>query len=158
MDQSQPQIRGFRAVFTIIGVIYMILASSMLVRGVAVLRDFAVPESAVSAPVLEDFFLFFYQLMGLIGVLMILFGWITHGHRDQRLVSVVFCVASLLIAWRDLSTSDSRFGNRLYRGEATLVFVYIGLAFAAAFGWLAMRRSRVSNVDAKRFIEDRDRR
>jgi hypothetical protein len=58
----------------------------------------------------------------------------------QRLVARVFAFASLLAAFRDLSTSDSRFGNHLYKGEQTLVFVFIDLVFALAFGLLATRR------------------
>ena len=128
------EIRGFRTIFTVVGVIYMLLASSMLVRGGGALRQFAVPEELVTALVLEDIFLFFYQLM--------LFGWTVRGRRNQAIVAGVLCVASLFFAWHDLVTSDSRFGNHLYKGEATLVFVYIGLAYAATFGWLCARGLR----------------
>jgi len=136
------EIRGFRTVFTVIGVIYMLLASSMLVRGGGALRQFAVPEELVTALVLEDIFLFFYQLMLFNGLLMVLFGWTVRGRRNQAIVAGVLCVASLFFAWHDLVTSDSRFGNHLYKGEATLVFVYIGLAYAATFGWLCARGLR----------------
>jgi hypothetical protein len=42
-------------------------ASSMLVRGAGVMRDFAVPDGVVSAPVFADFFAFFFQLMAVVG-------------------------------------------------------------------------------------------
>ena len=84
--------------------------------------------------------MFFYQLMAVVGVLMVLFGHVTQPGRAQLLVARVFFVLNVLCAWRDLSTSDSRFGNRLYQGEKTLVFVFISLAFAAAFGFLAFRK------------------
>lgn len=45
---------------------------------------------------------------------------------------------------RDLVTSDSPFGNHLYRGEATLVFVLIDFAIAATFGALAIVGWRVT--------------
>lgn len=61
-------IRHFKPVLTVLGVLYIIMASSMLVRGVIVLRDFGVPESAIAEPVLVDIFIFFYQLMALMGV------------------------------------------------------------------------------------------
>jgi hypothetical protein len=74
---------------------------------------------------------------------MVLFGLVTRGRRAQRLVAGVFCASSLLFAARELSTSDSRFGNHLFRGEATLVFVGIDLCLALAFGALLVsRRSR----------------
>ncbi|HKU40445.1 MAG TPA: hypothetical protein VJR89_19925 [Polyangiales bacterium] len=132
-------IRGFKLVFTSIGVIYIIMASSWLMRGPVVMLDFGVPESVLSEPVLQDFFFFFYQFMVFIGVLMVLFGQVARERKTQLLVASVFCIANILFALHDLSTSDSRFGNHLYKGDATLVFVYISLAIAAAFGYLAMK-------------------
>jgi hypothetical protein len=66
----------------------------MLVRGARVMRDFAVPESVVSAPVFADFFSFFYQLMALVGVLTVLFGQVTRERWAQLLVARVFCAAT----------------------------------------------------------------
>ena len=137
MADKSSEIRGFRTTFTIIGVLYIAMASSMLLRGVGVLRDFGVPESAIAEPVLQDSFFFFYQCMAAMGALKVLFGHVTRTRATQTVVASVFCVLSLLIAVRDLSTSDSRFGNHLYHGDKTLVFVGIGLALACAFGWLA---------------------
>jgi hypothetical protein len=132
-------IRGFKLVFIIIGVVYVLLACSMLLRGPSVLRDFAVAEGVVSAPVLVDFFLFFYQLMAFVGVLSVLFGLVTKDGKSQRLVASVFLLTNILLAVRDLSTSDSRFGNHLYKGDATLVLVYIDLIIATAFGYLTVK-------------------
>lgn len=132
-------IRGFKLVFTTMGIIYVLLASSMLVRGPTVLRDFAVPESTLSSPVLQDFFMFFYLLMAFLGVLTVLFGHVTRERVAQLIVAAVFCLWNIIAALRDLVTSDSRFGNHLYKGDATLVFVYIDLAFAAVFGYLMVK-------------------
>lgn len=137
MSESQPKVRGFKAVLTTIGVVYVLLASSMLVRGVGVMRDFAVSESLVSAPVFEDFFLFFFQLMAVVGVFTVLFGHVTQERKAQLLVARVFRVLGVLLTLRDLSTSDSSLGNHLYRGSGTLVPVYIDLVIALAFGFLA---------------------
>ena len=46
------------------------------------------------------------------------------------------------------ATSDSPFGNRLYRGEATLIFVCIDAGLAVAFGALlvlGLRGSKLPN-------------
>lgn len=150
--QSQPEIRGFRHVFTVAGSIYVLMASSMLVRGPGVLRDFAVPEHVIAEPVLGDFFLFFYQYMAFGGVLQVLIGRVTRGLRAQTLVACVYTAANFLFTLRDLSTSDSRFGNHLYRGDATLLFVVIGLTYTAAFGTLAvagLRRLRAEGSAAR---------
>lgn len=148
MAHGEGELRWFKAVFTTLGVVYALLASSMLARGVTALRDFGVPDVIVASPVMADFFSFFYQLMAAVGVLMVLFGHVTRGARLQMLVARVFCVLNVLAALRDLATSDSRFGSRLYHGDATLVFVYIDLAFAAAFGWLSLARSRRAAAEA----------
>ncbi len=138
MTQRPTEIRGFKPVFTTIGVTYIVLASSWLVRGPSVLRDFAVPAPLIAEPVFVDFFRFFYQLMAFGGVVQVLFGHVTRGLRAQTLVASVYCVYNLLAMFRDLSTSDSRFGNRLYRGNATLLFVVTDLVFAVAFGAVAV--------------------
>lgn len=138
MSQREPGIRGFKPVFTTIGVTYIVLASSWLVRGPRVLRDFAVPERVIAEPVFVDFFMFFYQLMAFGGAAQVLLGQVTRGLRAQTLVAGVYCVANVLAMFRDLSTSDSRFGNHLYRGDATLLFVVTDLVFATAFGAVAV--------------------
>ena len=143
MSPPESELRGFKVVLVTVGLVYALMASSALMRGVGMLRDFAVPEAMVASPVLGDFFSFVYENMAFVGLLMVLFGLVTRGRRAQRLVAGVFCASSLLFAARDLSTSDSRFGNHLYRGEATLVFVGIGLCLALAFGALLVSgRSR----------------
>ncbi len=143
MSPPESEVRGFKVILVTVGLVYALMASSALVRGVGMLRDFAVPEAMIASPVLGDFFSFFYEYMVFVGLLMVLFGLVTRGRRAQRLVAGVFCASSLLFAARELSTSDSRFGNHLFRGEATLVFVGIDLCLALAFGALLVsRRSR----------------
>jgi hypothetical protein len=138
MSQSQLEIRGFKAVMLTTGVAHVLLASSMLVSGVSVMRDFAVPEAVVSAPAFEDFFSFFYQLMAYLGVLTILFGHVTRGRTSQVLVASAFCAGNVLLTLRDLATSDSIFGNQLYRGSGTLIPVYIDAIFAVACAAVAI--------------------
>jgi hypothetical protein len=132
-------IRHFKLVFTILGLLYIIMASSMLVSGAAVLGDFGVPESVFTEPVLADTFLFFYQLMAYVGVLTVLFGHVARERSTQLLVASVFFIANIMTALHDLSTADCQFGNHLYKGEKTVVFVYISLAYAAAYGYLVVR-------------------
>ena len=140
--RGQPAVdivRCFRATLVIIGVLYVLMAASMLVRGVGVMRDFGVSPALVASPVLEDFFLFFYQLMALVGVLIVVFGLVVRGRRSQGAVAAVLCVSNVLLALRDLQTSDCALGSRLYRGSATLMFVAISAALALVFGYLAWR-------------------
>ena len=150
MTERETPIAGFRAAFTVVGTLYVLMASSMLVRGVGAMRDFAVPEELVTAPVFEDFFLFFYQFMAFIGVLKVVIAWTVRGRRDQVVVAGVFCVANVLFGFRDLSTSDSALGNRLYKGEATMMFVVIDVVLALVFGYLAIRGLRTPRSAQRR--------
>lgn len=135
---DEPGIRGFRSTFIAVGVLTSLMASAGLASGLGMLREFGVPEATLASPVLADFFSFFYESMAFIGLFTVLFGLTTRGWRAQRLVASVFTGTSLLLVARELSTSDTRFGNHLYHGDATLIFVLVDLAFAAAFGALAI--------------------
>jgi hypothetical protein len=135
---TERPIPGFRIVFTFIGVLYALMAASALVRGVSFLRDFGVSEADIASPVVIDFFSFFYQLMAYVGALMVLLGWVTREGRAQIVVSAAVSLANVGFGLRDLVTSDSPFGNHLYRGDATMVFVLIDFAIAASFGALAI--------------------
>lgn len=138
MSDPRPDVPGFKITFTVVGVVYMAMGASMVVRGVGALRPFGVPEELVAAPVMEDFFTFFYELMMVVGALMVLFGRVVVGRARQIAVAAFFTVLSVLTALRDLSTSDSRFGNRLYKGDATLLFVAISVTLTLVFGTLVV--------------------
>jgi hypothetical protein len=138
MSQSQLGIRGFKATFTIMGTIYALMASSMIVRGTSALPEFGVPERVIIEPVFQDVFQFFYQLMLAIGVLTVLFGHVARERRSQLLVAGVFTALHMFNTWRDLTTSNSQFGNHLYSGPV-MVFVYIGLTYTLVFASLVVR-------------------
>lgn len=137
MSQSSSSNLSFRIVLTVTGSLYFLMASSMLVRGAEVLGDFAVSPELFGHPVLQDFFSYFYQFMAFVGVLKILLGHVARERSTQFLVALVLFASSVLTALRDLSTSDSALGNRLYEGDATLVFVAISVAYALAYAALA---------------------
>jgi hypothetical protein len=149
---NERGIRGFKASLMALGILYVMMASSMLVRGHGVMREFGAPEALVASPIFADVFSFFYELMATCGLSMVLFGQVTRDRASQVLVAAVFCATSLRFTLRDLRTSDSQFGNHLYKGDATLVFVYIGLIYATVFGALALaglragRRQRTERV------------
>ena len=135
---NERGIRGFKASLMVLGILYVMMAASMLVRGHGVMRDFGAPEELVSSPIFADVFSFFYEMMAAFGLSMVLFGQVTRDRASQVLVAAVYCAISLRFMLRDLSTSDSEFGNHLYKGAATQVFVYIGLTYTTVFGALAL--------------------
>lgn len=138
MSHPETGLGAFRPAFVVMGLAYVLMASSALARGTPFLEEFGVSHAVASDPVLTDFFTFFYQLMAYVGVLTVVFGLVVRERRAQALVSSVFFVASVLLALRDLSTSDSRFGSALYKGEQTLVFVAVSVVYATVFGALAI--------------------
>lgn len=137
--QPQP---GFKATLIIVGAVYALMACSMLLRGPAALAEFGVPERVYGEAVLGDVFMFFYQFMAGVGLLVALLGHVARERRHQLLVSSVLCVANVLVALRDLATSDSALGSHLYRGPKTIIFVWISLALALAFAVLALGNVR----------------
>lgn len=142
MNEHPTGMRAFRPAFVVLGLLYVLMACSALVKGTALLEGFGVSHAVASDPVLTDIFLFYYQLMAYIGILTVVFGLVTRERRAQAQVSAVFFVASILIALRDLSTSDCRFGNALYKGEATVFFVFVSVFYATVFGFLSIRGFR----------------
>lgn len=138
MTEPSTGLRAFKPAFVVLGLVYVLMASSALVKGTPFLEDFGVSHQVASDPVLTDFFSFYYQLMAYIGVLTIVFGLVTRERRAQAHVASVFFMASILIALRDLSTSDTRFGSALYKGKETIVFVVISVVYAMVFGSLAI--------------------
>lgn len=138
MTKPSTGLRAFKPAFVVLGLAYVLMASSALVKGTPFLEDFGVSHHLASDPVLTDFFTFYYQLMVYIGVLTVVFGLVTRERRAQAHVASVFFMASILIALRDLSTSDTRFGSALYKGKETIVFVIISVVYAMVFGGLAI--------------------
>ncbi len=138
MTEPSTGLKAFKPAFVGLGLAYVLMASSALVQGTVFLEDFGVSPDLASDPVLTDFFMFFYQLMAYVGVLTVVFGLVTRERRAQAQVASVFFVASILMALRDLSTSDSRFGSALYKGEETMFFVVVSVVYALVFGGLAV--------------------
>jgi hypothetical protein len=63
---------------------------------------------------------------------------VTRERTHQLLVAATFFAGQFVFTLRDLRTSDTALGNHLYKGDGTVVFVLIGLSFAAAFGLLVV--------------------
>jgi len=139
VTDASATIRGFRTTFVVIGVLYGMAAGSWLVRGPVVLRDFGVPPELIAAPVFVDFFGFMYEMMAFVGVLIVVFGFVAKDRRTQGVVAVVLCLGNVWFGIHDLSTSDSQWGNQLYEGEATMVFVIVDAVLAGIFGYFAWR-------------------
>lgn len=143
MSSAAARLPGFRACCSVVGALYVLLASSMLARGAPVaMRPFGVPEEILRSPHYADYFHFTFVHMATLGVLIALLGRYVADGRPQQLVSRVLVLVQFHYAYLDFRTSDSVLGNRLYDGPATLIPPVIDLAVALCFAWLGARPLR----------------
>jgi len=143
MNEAKSHLPGFRRACTVVGVLYVALGGSMVLRGPRqVLQPFGVPELVLSSPHFADFFHWVFVHALVLGVLIGLLGRYVVDGSSQRIVSRVLCVAELHYLYLDLRTSDSPLGNGLYRGSASLIPPIIDLAVAILFAILGMRKLR----------------
>lgn len=89
MTEPATGLRAFKPAFVVLGLAYVLMASSTLVKGTPFLEDFGVSHQVASDPVLTDFFTFYYQLMAYTGVLTVVFGLVTRERRAQAHVASV---------------------------------------------------------------------
>jgi len=143
MNEAKSHLPGFRRACTIVGVLYLALGGSMLIRGPRqVMHPFGVPELVLSSPHFMDFFHWVFVHAIVLGVLIGLIGRFVVDGASQRFVSRVLCVVELHYLYLDLRTSDSPLGNGLYRGSASLIPPMIDLAVVLVFAFLGLRRLR----------------
>ncbi len=139
---------GFKAVCSVVGVLFALLSGSMLARGVeTAMRPFGVPEAVLRSAHYADYFHFTFVHMNVIGLLIFLLGRYVDSGRAQRVVSRTLVLVLAHYAYLDLRTSDSALGNHLYRGAATLMPPVIDVAVMLCFAWLSVRPLRPYALD-----------
>jgi hypothetical protein len=145
MQSPSSYVPGFKPIATAIGIVYVLLASSMLARGAeAAMRPFGVPEPVLSSPYYADCFHFMFVHMVVLGITTVMLGrFVTHGPW-QRMVARVLCVINVHYAYLDFRTSDSVLGNALYRGAETLGPPVIGVVVALCWAYLGLRSVRAA--------------
>ncbi len=139
---------GFKAVCSVVGVLFALLSGSMLLRGVeTAMRPFGVPEAILRSPHYADYFHFTFVHMNVIGLLIFLLGRFVEHSRGQRVVSRTLVLVLAHYAYLDVRTSDSALGNHLYRGSATLIPPIIDVVVMLCFAWLSVRSLRAYAPD-----------
>jgi hypothetical protein len=140
MARDATYLPGFRRLCTVVSVLYLLLAGSMLARGArVVMKPLGVPESVLSSAHFADFFHWLFVHMAVIGILIGMLGRFVEEGRHQRTVARVLCLLEAHYTYLDVSTSDSRFGNALYRGPGSLVPPMIDLVVLVAFAYFGMK-------------------
>ena len=134
---------GWKLIGTVIGAVYCLLGGSMLLQGVqAVMQPFGLPESTLASPHFADFFHFLFVHMVVLGIMTVLLArFVTEG-RYQRIAAWLLCAINVHYTYLDLRTSDSAFGNALYRGPNTLVPPAIDVVVVLCWLYLALRPMR----------------
>ena len=140
---QDPYLPGFKTICTVVGITYVLLGSSMLLRGAhASMAPFAVPEATLSSPHFADFFHFVFVHMVVIGVLIGMLGRLVEKGGAQRFVARALTVIQIHYAYLDFRTSDSVLGSGLYRGPASLGPAIVGVLVTLAFAYLSVRPLR----------------
>ena len=143
MNEAKSHLPGFRRACTVVGVLYVALGGSMVLRGARqVMQPFGVPELVLASPHFADFFHWVFVHAMVLGVLIGLLGRYVVDGSSQRIVSRILCVLELHYLYLDVRTSDSPLGNGLYRGSASLIPPIVDLGVVILFAILSMRKLR----------------
>lgn len=131
---------GFRITCLVVGVVQVLLAASILLRGVeSSLAPFEVPVEVLRAPHFRDAILWVYVHMMVLGVITSALGWLVTEARLQcwcaRLLAAINAVYFVL----DARTADWALGNALYRGSASVIPAMICVVFVAVFTIASVR-------------------
>lgn len=136
---GQQTTRIFRYGYLFIGAIYVLIAGSILGRGVeSSMAPFGVPESIVKSPYYVDAITWVYVHMLVLGIVIGTVGWFAESLRFQRAFTAIMFFVHLVYLYLDLRTSDTELGSGLYRGpESTLpaIVVLVVLLVFGRVGW-----------------------
>lgn len=140
---AERRVPGFRGICLTVGVVYVLLAGSILARGVpASMAPFGIPPETLASAHYVDAIWWVYTHMVVLGVLMIGLGRLAEGVRLQRGMARILFAAHVYYTWLDVRASDSALGTALYEGPASVApAVVAGLAMLA-FGWLSFAPAR----------------
>jgi uncharacterized membrane protein len=134
---------GFKATCFTVGVLDMLFAGSMLFGGVMEkMAEFKVPASQLTSPHYHDAMFWVFLHMFMIGILLILIGFLAEIPIKQMWAARVLVVMHCVYAFMDIRTSDNYFGSALYQGPASVVPVFIDLFYILLFLRLSFPRTQ----------------
>lgn len=134
MSRCRHRLPGFRATCLTVCALEVVLAASILARGVrASMAPFGVPEAVLASPHYQDAIVWVYTHMLVLGVVIGVVGVCGEGERLRRSFVRSMLAAHVVYAYLDVRASDSPLGEGLYRGPGSLVPVVLCLVIAALF-------------------------
>lgn len=123
----------FKAGCSVVGITYVFLSASILFQGVITfMKQCGLPDSTLQSPHYADAIFFHFFDMLVIGILIAMAG-LVESLLFQRVFSSVMLVVQCAYLYLDLKTSDTPFGNALYKGPNSVAPVIIGLVFSLLF-------------------------
>ncbi len=131
---------GFKGTYITVGGLFVLLASSMLFRGIPEnMAQFNVPSEILNAPHYLDAMWWTYSHMLILGLVIGLIGILAEGVKLKVWMSRLLLMANLYYVFLDVRSSDSALGNGLYEGEASLIPAIIGSVITLLFLQLVVR-------------------
>ena len=138
---------GFRPSCVAIGVLYVLLAGSFLLRGPMVaMAAYGVAPETLASPHYADAMSWVFLHMLVLGLIIAVVGWFAEGVRLQRAFVRLMLLTLLVYTYLDVRTADWPLGDALYKGPASLGPVIVD-ALALVL-WL--RLNLVRTVPARR--------
>lgn len=130
---------GFRGTCLTVCGLYVFLSSSLFIRGLMPsMAQFQVPAQTLASPHYADALLWVYVHMAVIGLMLGVIGWYATESRLQRVFARLMLFVHIAYFYLDLRSSDSPWGNALYKGPASMVPVLIGMLMCLLFAHLSI--------------------
>lgn len=118
---------------SVVGISYVLIAAGILGQGVtAYMAQFGLPQSTLESPHYADAIFFHFLDMLVIGILITIAGSV-ESLTFQRVFSSAMLVIQAVYLFLDVRTSDTPFGNALYKGPNSVAPVVIGVVFTLIF-------------------------
>lgn len=112
---------------------YVLMAGSVLLQDVIqYMSRFGLPQATLDSPHYHNAIFFHFVDMMVIGLLITLAGQV-ESLRFQRLFSSCMLLVQSFYLVLDIRTSDTSFGNSLYKGPESMLPVVVGFVFILIF-------------------------
>lgn len=124
----------FKTAFVSLGGLHVLLASSLFIKGFPEsMAPFQVPPKILQSLHYLDAMHWVYTHMIVIGFILIVIGLYAESMRFKKAFSRMMFLAYIYYTYLDFRSSDSVFGNQLYKGSESLIPAFMGVFFTLCF-------------------------
>lgn len=130
----------FKTTFLIVGISYILLSLGLFAQGlIPSMADFQVPAAVLQSSHYVDALTWAYVHMTVLGCLITLIGYAVTDKEKQKWISLILFLITCFYTYLDVRSADFFLGNALYKGDASLIPVFIGLIVNFLFLQLTSR-------------------